>query len=58
MSEHEKALVRAALVWHAVNILIGPGNRRKADRALSLACQRLLKKHPRRTYRRASRGHE
>lgn len=51
MSEHEKALVRAALMWHAVNVLVGPGGRAKADHALSLACRRLLKRHPKRTYR-------
>lgn len=52
MSEQEKALVRAALVWHAVNVL---DDRRQdlVDRQLSTACIKLLKKHPKRTYKQA-----
>lgn len=48
MSEHEKALIRAALMWHAVNVL--GGQRAKAGHQLSAACRRLLKAHPKRTY--------
>jgi hypothetical protein len=55
MSENEKAVIRAALMWHAVNVLVGPDPRRKSDVALARACRRLLKAHPKRTYRRTPR---
>jgi hypothetical protein len=56
MSEHEKALVRAALMWHAVFTSTAGAYQHVADQALARACQRLLKHHPKRTYRRSRHG--
>ena len=49
MSEHEKDLIRAALMLHVV--LVFGASPAKAHAKLQRAAKRLLKAHPKRKYR-------